>query len=215
MSPQEKEKCKNQDLKSSGKFFVNRNTENPLLSRFQAVAEKESKTVISFAESEGKGKCDNVKTTDNYQGCGLAKYVVATCFQDVSVIGTDKVGIDVTNDYYWKPKERQKQRDKASKFCQTITFLRCAPYNGAPDAACVSYLRAGSISEFDLLFTSTKIEYPPKKNKPFKVFELGTKLEEKFKSKTKNFLEKNGLIWFFCKCKENEEKNCKKMISKK
>ena len=206
LNQQEKEKCKNPKLKSAGKFFVTRSMSDDE-PRFDAVIKKDDIQEMSYVVSEGRGICDEVWTDPNYQGCGLAKYVTATCFQDVGVLGTDRIGVDISKDSHWK--YSTSQRADASKYCQTITFLQCKPYNGAPDAVCVSYLRAASISEFDLVFTT----FPSSKtSKSLNVFKLGTNLENEFKNNAKTFLQKNGPVWFFCKCKEDEKSNCVKMI---
>ena len=144
----------------------------------------------------------------------MAKYLVATCFQDISILGNTKAGVDINNHGYWKPKARRKQQKSALKYCQTITFLRCMPHHGAPSTVFVSYLRAGSISEFDLVLTTPQLEFISLKAKPFNVFKLGPKLENDFKSSAEEFLKKYGLAWFFCKCKENKRKKCLKMINR-
>ena len=175
--------------------------------RFDAVLKKDDIQEMSYVVSEGRGKCDEVETDPNYQGCGLAKYVTATCFQDVEVLGTDKVGVDVSKDAHWKYSTNQ--RADASRYCQTMTFLRCMPHDGAPDSVCVSYLRAASISDFDLAFTT----FPSyKASESLNVFKLGANLENEFKNDAKAFLKKNGPVWFFCKCKETDKSNCMKMF---
>ena len=203
LNQQEKEKCKNPKLKSAGKFFVTRtlSDDEP---RFDAVIKKDDIQEMSNVVSEGRGICDEVWTDPNYQGCGLAKYVTATCFQDVEVLGTDRIGVDISKDKHWK--YSTSQRADASKYCHTITFLHCMPYNGAPDSVCVSYLRAASISEFNLVFTTF-----PSPKPSLNVFELGTNLENEFKNNANTFLKKHGNAWFFCKCHENEKSNCMKM----
>ena len=64
----------------------------------------------------------------------------------------NRIGVDINNHGYWKAKKRSKQRKNASKYCQTITFLRCMPHDGAPPGVCVSYLRMSRI-----MFLSYKI----------------------------------------------------------
>ena len=214
ISQHEKDKCKNPELKSSENFLVTK-TMTDSGTRFEAVLKSDVSRIMSHSNSDYIGECDDVSTVPEYQGCGLAKYLTATCFQDISVLGINNLGVDINNHGYWKAEKRNKQRKNASKYCQTITFLRCMPHDGAPPEVCVSYLRAASISEFDLAFTTPQLEFMSKKAKPFNVFKLGSNLEDDFKSDAKTFLKKYGLAWFFCKCKENKEKKCLKMINRK
>jgi len=214
LSQHEKDKCKNPELASSGNFLVTK-TMTDIGPRFEAVPQSDVHRMMSNSNSRYTGECDDVTTIPEFQGCGLAKYLTATCFQDDSVLGMNRIGVDINNHGYWKAKKRNKQRKNASKYCQTITFLRCMPHHGAPLEVCVSYLRAASISEFNLAFTTPELEFISGKAKPFNVFKLGQNLEDDFKSDAKKFLEKYGLAWFFCKCKENKEKKCLKMINRK
>ena len=202
LSQDEKAKCRNQELKSAGKFFVTKT----VTKIFKVVLRIDDDRKIASLNADSAGICDDVRTTTDFQGCGLAKYLVATCFQDISVIGTDRVGVDINNHGYWKPKARKKQRNNALKYCQTITFLRCMPHNGAPHAVCVSYLRAGSMSEFDLVLTTPLLEFISTKAKPFNVFKLGPTLENKFKGKAENFLKSMDLLGSSANAKKKRER---------
>ena len=145
LSQLEKEKCRNLDLKSAGKFFVTKTQEGHMFrieTTFEAVLRINDDQKLCTVRSDSVGECDDVNTIACFQGCGLAKYLVATCFQDISILGNTKTGVDINNHGYWKPKARRKQQKSALKYCQTITFLRCMPHHGAPSTVCVSYLRA-------------------------------------------------------------------------
>ena len=178
---------------------------------FRAVLKKDVKNGISSVISEDFGTCDDVETKKEFQGCGLAKYLVATCFQDEFVLGTDNRGVDVDTNKYWA--DSPGQRNDVSKYCETVTFLRCIPLDGAPNAVvvCISYLRAGKISGFDLLFTAPDSKFCKKAEKTFKVFDLGKNLENTYKANADRFIQDNGCVWFYCKCKNDERENCMKM----
>lgn len=209
----EKQKCPNSELKSKGKFLIFRDIvegmDDEQEAKFRAVLPENKENEMSYADSELRGTCDDVFTHEQYQGCGLAKYLVATCFQDEMVLGKENKGLDVKTDGHWK--YAIDQRNDVVKYCETITFLRCLPWGGAPNTAgaCVSYLRAGFISDFQLLFTGFSA-YRAKKT--LSVFELGEKFENDFKVNADVFVKENGRSWFFCKCKENEKKGCMQML---
>ena len=206
--PNEKQKCQNAALKTSGKFFIGRKIASESDVKFPAVLQENDNKEMGSMISEAEGICDDVVTNEEYRGCGIAKYLVATCFQDVTVIGKDKKGLDVTENKHWI--HASDQRNDVSKYCETVTHLRCMPLSGAPNAVvvCVSYLRAGSISGFDLLFTAPDSPIP---TKMFHVFQLGETLENEFKANADKFIQDHGQVWFYCKCKETEKGNCMKM----
>jgi len=152
LTPQEKQKCHNAALKSTGKFLVVRKIDEDNDVTFRAVTKETDEKEMSSMISESGGICDDVVTEKEYQGCGLAKYLVATCFQDEAVLGLNNKGLDVNKNNYWT--HAPDQRKDVTKYCETVAHLRCMPLSGAPNAVvvCVSYLRAGAISGFDLLY---------------------------------------------------------------
>jgi len=194
------DKCNNPDLKDRGTFSIIRDFYDNAYNRFQAVYSDDDKKEMAYVLSAAKGKCDDVRTYEKYQGCGLAKYLVATCFQDEEVIGANRQGIDVKTNNEWKKADAQ--RTNVANLCETVTFLRCKPKGGP--GACIAYLRAGSTAGFDLLFAKNLHANA----KDLNVIKLGDDLEKEFKTKYDEFVRKNGLHWFFCKCKENEKKQC-------
>ena len=143
-----------------------------------------------------RGNCDDVQTFKGQnQGCGLAKYLVATCFQDEMILGPEDKGVDVSKDDGWNQEDRSTD---ASNYCKTITYLRCLPYGTRgspkpPNRVCVSYLRAGRISNFNILFTKTESATT------LKAFKLGEALEQEFTDSFDMFIRDNGNIWYFCK----------------
>ena len=166
---------------------------------FLAVMTKDVNKGMSSVITEDSGTWDDVETKKEFQGCGLAKYLVATCFQDEFVLGSDDRGVDVNTNDYWN--DSPGQRKYVSKYCETVTYLRCIPLDGAPNAVvvCISYLRAGKISGFDLLFTVLDSKFCANAGKTFKVFNLGEDLENSYKSNADKFIQDNGCVWFYCK----------------
>ena len=69
----------------------------------------EGKDAISTLNAKSGGSCDHASTPTPYQGCHLAQYLMATCFQDDLVLGDKGKGLDVTtritrminNQDYW------------------------------------------------------------------------------------------------------------------
>ena len=193
-------KCKHDELRSRGAFSIIWDFEDDAFNRFQAVSSDDDKKVMAYVRSKATGKCDDVYTFEEYRGCSLAKYLVATCFQDEKVLGADRRGIDVKKNNEWKKAEAQ--RTNVANLCETVTFLRCKPDDGP--GACITYLRAGSMAGFDLLF----VKNLHANANDLKVFKLGKDLENEFKAKFSEFVKENGKYWYFCKCKENEKKQC-------
>ena len=162
--------------------------------------EPDDDTSLSRLHAAGIGICDDVKTVVDYQRCGLAKYLMATCFQDWSVLGDDGRGVDVTKDWTWR---ESPERRNANKYCKTIVYLTCA---SRPHRNCISYLRAASAAGFDLLFP-----FNPRGHKS--TFKLGERLESEFHQSYNEFIFQNGARWYFCKCKEGSEQPCLAMAS--
>jgi hypothetical protein len=194
-------------LKKEGKFYVQKKT-IAMYYQFTASTKPDDQERISELSGKSGGICDLVKTSDeNNQGCGLAKYLMATCFQDNSILGDDERGVDISKDGNWA--DESKIRKDAISYCETITYLRCLPFGDPkpPSRVCISYLRAGSLANFNILF-SLKRTYRTKGSLSFNVFMLGDPLEAKFNSDADKFIGDYGYTWYFCKCKEDMKEKC-------
>ena len=126
---------------------------------------------------------------------------MATCFQDVSVLGEDGRGVNVNNDIPW---EKSPMRWDAHVYCKAMIYLSCVT---EPRRNCISYLRAAALANFDLLFTFSS---PTDTN----AFKIGERLESEFDKKSDEFINNNGKSWYFCKCKEGSKLTCLAMASK-
>ena len=174
--------------------------------QFTALTKPDDQERISELSGKSGGICDLVKTPDEKnQGCGLAKYLMATCFQDNSILGDNERGVDISKDGNWA--EEPKTRMDAISYCKTITYLRCLPYGDPkpPPRVCISYLRAGSLSNFNILFSHKRTLIG---SLIFNAFKLGDPLEEKFNSDAEKFIGDYGYTWYFCKCKEDMKEKC-------
>ena len=190
-------------MKERGKFYVERKYDESSKEQgntFTAVFEPEDDTALSTLYAEEEGVCDNVKTVEVYRGCGLAKYLLATCFQDWSILGEDGRGVDVINNFGWK---KSPMLNNAFKYCKTMVTLICGTN---PSRNCISYLRAASSADFDLLFAYLRLGH-------MNAFKLGETLESEFIQRYDEFIAKNGPFWYFCKCKEGSEQPCLAMES--
>ena len=167
---------------------------------FKAVVN--SQEALSYLGADIGGVCDNVRTLEASQRCGLAQYLMATCFQDREILGEDNRGVDISENSYWT--DDPKLMD-AQNYCQTLTTLNCL---AKPKRACISYLRAASLADFDILFTK-KQRYEGAMN----AFTLGEKLDYEFGQNYEKFIEEYGYAWFFCKCKEESRIDCLLMTS--
>ena len=163
---------------------------------------------MSKLHAKAGGKCDHVSTYEGSRGCGLAAYMMATCFQDSAVLGSDGKGHDVESDPKWN---EEPQRDKASALCQSMIFLRCFPDANTPKYICISYLRAATLAHYDIVFMKK-----PRVGK-MQALELGESLENTFKENPESFVKENGFTWFFCKCVNNPglKKDCLSMVAGK
>ena len=191
-------------MKETGKIYVKKIYQESLGESsytFTAVLDPEDDTALStlIADAEEEGICDTVRTLEDYQGCGLAKYLMATCFQDWSILGEDGRGVNIYGESRWM---KVPLRTNAFKNCRTMVYLSCM---AVPSRSCISYLRAASSADFDLLFSF--------KLKDMKTFKLGERLESEFNQRYDEFIDKNGPAWYFCKCKEGSEKYCLAMES--
>ena len=226
--PQEKEKCKKtkpntdpkiakmQEQLKKGNFVIKkeRTTDAKLGSVVKITAHlkldpskhplKEYMAHLEAATKGTLGECDHVTTLEDYRGCSLAVYLMATCFQDEWVIGKDRRGYSIENDVKWNDDSENKA--KAQAHCETITYLRCAPNNNPiGKGICITYLRAGKMAHFDLIFMR-------KPGKKMNVFKIGDDLEKEFKGADgkngDNFVKQHGSVWYFCKCKNPKSKEC-------
>ena len=130
----------------------------------------------------------------------MAKYLIAICFQDVSILGEDGRGVNVNKDPAWK---RSPMRNDAYESCKTMIYLTC---DTKPNRNCISYLRAAAFANFDLLFSFAK-------RIDIKAFKIGERLESEFDKKSDEFIDNNGEFWYFCKCKEESKFACLAMAS--
>ena len=150
LNPTEKTRCLNTKLKDNdNQFVVQRNPQkHPRFpSRLYASIEAEGvpEEGLSFVTSELYGECNYVETPPGSEHCGLAKYLVATCFQDDLVLGEDGRGLDpkaFKKEYPFIPFVSPDSRlsNDALKHCETITFLQCQVSGDTPNRACVAYL---------------------------------------------------------------------------
>ena len=134
---------------------------------------------------------------------------MATCFQDGSVLGANERGRDISKDKNWA--DEPETRKDAISYCKTITYLRCAPFGDPkpPNRVCISYIRAGTLADFDILFTHKRSF----KEKNFNVFKLDESLETTFSNDAEEFIADYGYTWYFCKCKEDMKEKCMAMDS--
>ena len=216
LNPTEKTRCLNSKIKDNGNQFVvqrsdQKNPRDPNSVAFFASVKEDGimREGISFLNSEIEGECNDVETPQGSSHCGLAKYLVATCFQDDLVLGEDGRGLEPNTFEIKHPlipfvSENPKLRNDALEHCQTITFLQCQPQGETPKRACVAYLRAGSISKFDILFSVSDDKTTAMK--------LGNALETKFSKDANDFVAKYGMDWFFCKCNDTSKVKCKIML---
>ena len=151
------------------------------------------------------GKCDRASTISGSQGCGLAAYMVATCFQDYTVLGSNGKGYDVKSDLKWKDEPR---KAKADDLCKSTIHLQCRSIHPTD---CISYLRGAILAHYDIVFM--------KKAKVGKMqaWEVNGSLENAFKKAPVTFLKQNGFVWYFCKCVSDpgSKADCMSMVTGK
>ena len=206
-------RCKNEELLEKKEFYVKKKPkQNGKVGEFTFTAHLPGgEDAISTLNAKTGGSCDHASTPKPYQGCHLAQYLGATCIQDDSILGEDKKGMDIMKDRKW---DQEPQRMEAHSTCKTITSLRCFPDADTPKRVCISYLRAASLANFDIVFVKKATR--PEKESPMTVWELGEPLETLFGADSDKFVKTYGISWFFCKCKgesNTEKEKCFDMIN--
>ena len=138
--------------------------------------EDDSSQKMSQLNARVGGKCERASTISGFQGCGLAAYMVATCFQDYTVLGSNGKGYDVNSDFKWKEEPR---KAKAHALCKSTIHYQCVIHND-----CISYLRGAILAHYDIVFM--------KKAKVGKMhaWELDESLENELKQNPDKFLKK-------------------------
>jgi len=204
--------CKNEKLKAQGHFYVQkkeiRETEKHDVTFFATIGSNDdTSTAISKLNADVGGACDHVSTYPGSEGCGLAAYMMATCFQNDQVLGVNGKGHDLENDIKWSNEPR---KAIALDKCLSMIYLRCFTDANTPAYACISYLRGGKLADYDIIF----MKKPAKA--VMNVWTLGETVEAPFKDNADEFIKQNGFTWFFCKCKGNsasEKKECLSMAT--
>merc|ERR1712212_141265 len=180
----QKPSCENEKLKEQGHFYVQkkeiRETEKHDVTFFATIGPNDdTSTAMSKLNADVGGACDHVSTFPGSQKCGLAAYMMATCFQADKVLGVNGKGHDLENDIKWSNEPRKKiALDK----CLSMIYLRCFTDANTPAYACVSYLRGGKMADYDIIFIK-------KAGKPvMHVWTLGETVETPFKKDPKKFI---------------------------
>ena len=199
--------CKNEKLKSSREFTVDRKKSEMAAFQWDFTANF-GKTQLSWLgagdRSKNKGVCNNVKTEDHSSGCGLATTLMEFCFTDFSV-----GSLELEKDKHFEKVSLTKWRELALKNCQHIVFLACAPYDGTPDIACLAYFTAAINTMHTIMFSYQQF---PLDNGPetMKVWDV-TKTKSEFKKDATRWTLDYGFEWYFCQCKLGRQSECKKM----
>ena len=199
--------CKNRDLKESNdpRIVIKREKSGDYY-EFTAFYTEE----LSKLKGQEGGICNDVTTKPTSYGCGLAKYLMKTCFMDDKILGANKKGYNPITDTKEKWEEEPNEMDeKADKYCETITYTHCAPEvdvhgNKTPVRACVSYMRGALEAKFHLLFVYKG---------PFAAMDilLLSQAELTFGGSdvyAEEFIKNHGAEWFFCKCKSSHVTEC-------
>ena len=202
MKPDKRDKCSNKDLKAKDSFTVDRidgkddPTGEHIGSDWVFIAKLENKVMSSFGASKG-GFCNDAATEKEFRGCGLATILAEYCFTD------DKVGgVDVQNHYVFKQPSLSKWRDMATKKCEHVVYLVCAPET-RNYVECSAYLTAAINTKHTIMFVEDD------KNGASKmVVKEVAKVQPKFKKDAAGWIENHGSTWFFCQCKPDTKGKC-------
>ena len=193
----EKPSCHNEKLKAQGHFYVQkkeiREIEKHDVTFLATIGSNDdTSTAMSKLNADVGGAWDHVSTYKGSQGCGLAAYMMATCFRIDKVLGVNGKSHDVEKDIKWSNESRKTiSLDK----CLSMIYLRCFTDANTPAYACISYLRGGKLADYDIIF----MKKPAKS--VMNVWTLGETAEAPFKKDARSFINQNGFTLFFCKCK--------------
>ena len=218
--------CKNEDLKSSGKFFISKALAGIDKNKFQYfvtlnkdVTSRDEWLANAFSErgivghlAEGATQSMHVEKTSRY--CGLATFLTYGILTDRDVLSKGGFDLTGTNSHMWAVYFRGQNAitDQARLHCNYLVGLTnvAKPREGAR-----SFIKAGIKAGYEVLFTFKNRYCNGHKERNPSIFtrcggrdsggimELsdafvvyGTTFQQ-----AKDFLNKHGNQWFFCKSK--------------
>ena len=192
------ETCLNENLKTKKSFTVNKVVVNNRYFdwEFDAFLDKDK---LSELNANNGGKCNYVETDKNSRGCGLATTLMEFCFTD------DNVGkVDVNKNEIFKL--NVKWRYMAIKNCEHIVFLQCIQLdNNFEPKSCSGYLTAAINTNHAMMFVQDQL------NTRLMFVMNVESIQLEFKDNPQGWLNKYGMNWFFCQCKEERMTECMTM----
>lgn len=208
MTERDESNCPNKQIIEKG-FWISRDIREHEFGHvvkidFTCSIKKDGEELAYLTGATG-GDCNEVETKERSRRCGLAKYLMRTCFRDSKILGTENKGVDPLTDERW---ENDQMKKDAAQNCETIIYLACAPTPPSittPYVACGSYMRGALEAEFNVLFAQLRLEFSGEILIEMGSFHLPD-LELEFgksKESAEKFIENHGNQWFFCKCKTN------------
>ena len=213
LNSDEKRTCQNPDLRAEAEFYIDKiHNGCAFVAYIQPEGEAEAAPPFYMSQLNAQvgGICDDVATKPGYRKCGLAKYLMKACFEDEHILGGNRRGFDVRKDYpgipnYWV-KERRARR--VHEYCKTVTFTACQVDDKDTTLyACVAYIRAARLAQFDILFSFKSHSLSPAKGIKLIDAEIMFTYD-----KADQFIEQNGEVWFFCKCFGTMKSMCMSLI---
>ena len=147
---------------------------------------------LSELNADSGGYCNNVRTSDASQQCGLATTLMEFCFTDENVgsLSSQTIGnIEYPN--------------KIAHLCEHVIYLVCAPDRPyTPTVACSAYLSAAVNADHKVMFTSVN-------NKGgMNVMNVEKVAKPEFRRNPDSFISKHGASWYFCRCKSETNERC-------
>ena len=198
--------CSNTELRNQRYFWVDisTTTKNGIY-KFTARLHKLWGEKLSILNAETGGICDDVRTSENFRGCGLGKSLIKTCFQDEYITGMG--GLNPITSNLWNDRNLARE---AHENCLTIVYLTCSPYppSEVPASICKAYLEAAKDLKFHMMFVEHYNE-----NEHYRTMKVTDAIDE-FSNGADgpdNFLIEYGKTWFFCKCSPRKKKDCLNM----
>ena len=194
------ETCQNEEIKAKKppSFYIDKQDKGSNTFKWVAMLDPSQPKVLGFLVA-GKGMCNDLKTYDGNFRCGIGKALLLYCLKDNDI--TEDGGINPLTYWNWDDKDFA---PTARDVCESIVLISCVPDEGTPRSVCSSYMDAARFAGYHMVFVDRN---EGGDFEPFRKLQIEPAVAL-FRNDHQTFLNDVGRIWFFCKCKQNKQKEC-------
>ena len=197
--------CENEQLKTQGKYFIEKFSlkDDAWDYSFKAVLKEWDKNFLSELKARKGGICNDVETQKGSKHCGLATSLMVSCFKDKDV--TEGGGVHLDTWFEHHPQHHQQAKEN----CAKMVMLECKPKSPTPNDVCVAYLNAALKTGYVMMFSITDVANGERMDV------MNVRIARREFKKGPNgpnaFITQHGFQWFFCKCKLKRITECRHM----